>query len=107
MNDVDLPATITAIGALVTALGVILVAYWAYRGKERASKAADLAADAKKEIVAVGDKLYLLDKRVDGRLTELLAQARAEGVSNANLARAEGVAQGEQAQRDRAAVSDQ
>ena len=99
----DIPATITALGAFVTAVGVIVIAYWSYRGKERASRAADDAADAKKEIIAVGDKLYLLDRRVDGRLTELLEGIRAEGISAASLARAEGVAAGEQAQRDRAA----
>ncbi len=99
----DLPATITAIGALVTAVGVILIAYWSYRGKEGASKAADLANDAKKEIIAVGNKVYLLEKRVDGRLTELIEGVRAEGVSASALARAEGKAEGEQAQRDRAA----
>ena len=102
MNDVDIPATITAIGALVTALGVVLIAYWSYRGKERASRAADLAADATKAIVAIGDTIYLLDKRVDGRLTQLLEQVRSEGVVAADLARSEGRAQGEQAQRDRA-----
>jgi len=102
VNDVDIPATITAIGALVTALGVVLIAYWSYRGKERASRAADLAADATKAIVAIGDTIYLLDKRVDGRLTQLLEQVRSEGVVAADLARSEGRAQGEQAQRDRA-----
>ena len=88
------PELITAIAALVAACGGVVAALLSYRGK-------NLAADAKKEIVAVGDKLYLLDKRVDGRLTQLLEQARAEGVTNANLARSEGHAAGEQAQRDR------
>jgi len=102
MSDLDIPATLTASAAVVTALGVILIAYWSYRGKERASKAADFAEDATRAIVAIGDKLYTLDKRVDGRLTQLLEQVRSEGLIAADLARSEGRAQGEQAQRDRA-----
>lgn len=46
-------------------------------------------------------------KLINSRMDELLAAARAEGASQAVIARAEGVAAGEQSQRDRAAPSDQ
>ena len=97
----ELAAIIAAIGGVVTAVGVILIAYWSYRGKERATAAARAASDAAtaaeeshKEIIAVGDKVFRVGEQLDGRLSELLASARL-------ASRAEGVAAGEQAQRDR------
>ena len=102
----DVPAIIAALGGVVTAVGVILVGYWAYRAKERAADAAEAAAKAaaeanaaRSEIMVVGDKIVEVGKALDGRLSELLREARA-------TARAEGMAAGEQAQRDRAAPSD-
>ena len=93
---IDIPATITAIGAVVAAVGVILTAWWAYRAKTQAS-------EATAQITVVGKDVYELGKRVDGRLTELLDAAAAKGVTDAALARAEGQAEGEQKQRDRQA----
>ena len=81
--------TITAIAALVAAIGGIVAAILAHRAKATAEA-------AEKAVVAVGDNVFELGKRMDGPLSELLSTTRA-------LARAEGVAAGEQAQRDRAA----
>ena len=108
----DIAATLTALGTLVAAVGAVLIGLRnsskADAAREKAATAAvaaaaakEAAAESKREIIAVGDKLYLLDKRVDGRLTELLEQARREGIANADLARFEGHQAGEQAQRDR------
>ena len=47
-------------------------------------------------VILVGDRVMQVGDQLDGRLSELLREARA-------LARAEGVAAGEQAQRDRSA----
>ncbi len=91
-------SSLPAITSLVTAIGVIVIAYWTYRGKERAAKAAELAAErdreAKAAIITVGDKVFEVGKALDGRLSQLLAEAKA-------LAHAEGRAEGEQAQRER------
>jgi hypothetical protein len=62
----------------------------------RLDKAETDRAKTEAEVVAVGDKVYALGERLDGPLSELLVTARA-------LARAEGVADGEQRQRDRQA----
>lgn len=107
---VDLPATITAIASVVAAIGLIVTSVLAYLSRratqlaaERATIAADAAVaaqtaaeSAKKEIVATANGIFEVGKKLDGRLTELLASETA-------LARAQGIAQGEQAQRDRAA----
>jgi hypothetical protein len=107
---VDLPATITAIASVIAAIGLIVTGVLAYLARratlaaaERATVAADAAVAAqlaaessKKAIVATQDGIFELGKQIDGRLSELLKSSSA-------LARAEGVAQGEQAQRDRAA----
>ena len=97
---------IVAVAGLVTAIGIVLASFWAYRAKERAARAAELAAtaaqhaaDASTEIMLVHGEIRALGKRVDGRLSELLASSIA-------AARSEGVAAGEQSQRDRAAPSD-
>jgi len=109
----DLPATITALGALVAAVGVILGAWWAYRAKREASEAARAALDgknqiiaAKTEIIRIGDEVFEIGKRVDGRLTELLDAQAAKGVTDAALAHAEGITEGEQRQRDRQAPAE-
>jgi hypothetical protein len=80
---------------------VILLGYWAYRGKERAAVAAEKAAvaaqkaeDAVGEIVAVKGSIFALGKQIDGRLSELLK-------STAALSHAEGVVEGEKNRSDR------
>ena len=91
--NIDIPATITALGALVSAIGVILLAFWSYRAKERAAVAADkatvaaaLAAESQKAIIATKDGIFELGQRVDGRLSELLeltrTSAHAEGMED-------------------------
>ena len=79
MDHIDVPATIAAIGGIISAVGVILIAYWAYRGKVEAEKAAATAREAKQvtddnnsRLVKVGDEVYRLGKQVDGQLTALL-----------------------------------
>ena len=79
MTEIDIPATITAIGGTITAIGVILVAWWAYRGKVEAERAAALAATAKlvtddnnARLIVLDSKVFTLGKQVDGQLTALL-----------------------------------
>lgn len=101
----DLAATITAVATLVAAIGALAVGWRnsraASEAKARAAEAAFAAERAKeaaeasrREIIATKDGVFEVGKRIDGRLSELLKSATA-------LARAEGIAAGEQAQRDR------
>jgi hypothetical protein len=83
----NLPATLTAIAAIIGAIGVILAAYWAYNAKKA-------GMENKGEIAIVKGEIRNVGTRIDGRMDELLRAATASG-------RAEGVAAGEQAQRDR------
>jgi hypothetical protein len=82
-----LPPILTALGALVTACGAVYAAIQARKGRKIANE-----VDAK--IVRIGEDVYEIGRRVDGRLSELLAAEKGQ-------ARAEGVAAGEQSQRDR------
>jgi hypothetical protein len=97
--NIDLPGTITALSLLVTAIGAILAAYWSYRAKQATKDNKAAIDDTKTEIVATKAGLFELGKAVDGRLSKLLEVS----ISNA---RAEGIATGEQSQRDRSAASD-
>jgi hypothetical protein len=81
-------------GTIIAAVAAIYAA-WSAR---QARKAADKSNDG---VIQVDGKLYSLGKQIDGRLSELLAGKDRESVNAVNLARAEGVAQGEQSQRDR------
>jgi len=89
----DLPAVLTALGALVTAFGVIAIAYWSYRGKERAAaavaaaRAAEVAArESQAQIVAIGDKLYRVGDALDGQLTKFTKLVEADALARGNLA---------------------
>lgn len=95
----DLPSIISAIGGVITAIGVILIAFWSYRAKERVADAVKQGKLNEAQIIAVGDTIYALGEKVDGRLTDLLRESKA-------ASRAEGVAAGEQSQRDRHAASE-
>jgi hypothetical protein len=92
----NLPETITALATLVAAIGAILIAYLSYKAKLLAQKASDVAVENQSQLIRVGNDVYEIGKRVDGRLTELLDATRAQGVSEATLARAEGLAAGKQ-----------
>ena len=102
----DLPAILTALAAVIGAIGGIVAAILAYRGKQKAGEAKTASDQNRAEIIAVGDKVYKLGERLDGPLSELMKSIRAEGVSAANAARSEGHAAGEQAQRERQAPAD-
>lgn len=88
----DLASFITAIAALLAAVGGIVAAILAYRARRGVE-------DASLALTVIEGEVREVGERIDGRLTELLKSSSA-------LARAEGVAQGEQSQRDRAAESD-
>jgi hypothetical protein len=81
----DVASIIGAIGACITAVGVILVAWWTYRGRERTAKAAEAAeAEVAAEhntatLVATQAGIYELGRRIDGRMDELLMSARESG----------------------------
>jgi hypothetical protein len=80
---------IAALAALVAAVGGIVAALLAYRAHGKATEAVN-------ELVIVKGQIHEVGAAVDGRLAELLRMAQA-------LSHAEGVALGEQSQRDRAA----
>jgi hypothetical protein len=88
----DGAAIITAVAALIAAIGGIVAAVLAHRARKRVDV-------VEKALITIDGEVREVGKRIDGRLSELLRSSGA-------LARAEGVAQGEQAQRDRSAVSD-
>jgi len=100
------PSILTALAAVIGAIGGIVAAILAYRSKQKAGEAKVATDENRAEIIAVGDKVYALGERLDGPLTELMKSIRAEGVSAANAARSEGHAAGEQAQRERQAPAD-
>ncbi len=89
-----LPPWLVAAAAVVGAISSVMA--WTH-----ARAAHDDAREAKGAIIEVDGKLYRLRDEVDGRLTELLAANKRQADTAASLARAEGVAQGEQAQRER------
>jgi hypothetical protein len=105
MNTVDLPATITALGALVTAVGVIVLGWLSYRAKAAASRAAEKATSAESEAIAsrelldgklieLDGKVFTLGRAVDGRLSKLLELAEANAKIRETSARAEGKLEG-------------
>lgn len=87
-------------GGTVAIIGAIALAYrQSVEAKHLASDAKDAAESARVEIIATKNGIFEVGKQLDGRLSELLISSNA-------AARAEGVAAGEQSQRDRAAPSD-
>lgn len=102
----DIAALIQSLGglagvaALVTAVGILALQV---RSGKKADDAKAAAEDAKAILVNTADGVFELGKAIDGRLSALLAAKEAEFASEIKRARAEGVAAGEQAQRDRAA----
>lgn len=98
----DVLAYITAGGVIVGVI-VTLLNYRASNAARRDAAAAKAAAEtASHGIVEIGGKVYDLGKAVDGRLTQLLEANAAKAAVTADLARAEGVHDGERQQRDRA-----
>jgi len=90
----DLLPWITAAAILVGMAVNLVGAVSAWRARQEA-KRARVAAESSKDVYAVVDEhIVNLGRAVDGRLSELLK-------STERLARAEGVAAGEQSQRDR------
>lgn len=85
---------ITATAAIIGML-IALAAAW------QAAKGRAAAEDAKAGVIIVDGKIFKLDERVDGRLSQLLAANELKATAAADLARSEGHAAGEQAQRDR------
>ena len=90
MSDAVLIAAIGAVGLIFVALLGLLTQIIL----KRFAEAKEAAEQTTATLVEVGDKVFRIGEQVDGRLSELLREARA-------LARAEGIAAGEQAQRDR------
>jgi hypothetical protein len=84
---VDWPGNITAVGGLVTAVGAIVIALRRTNGVKSAADAVAAAAatieESKAEIIATKAGVFEVGERIDGRLTQLLeetrANARAEG----------------------------
>lgn len=86
MNGQDAAGLITAVGTVITALGVILVGWWTYHAKVQASRTETKAKEAKDaaeaslaKLVATEAGIYELGKRIDGRMDELLVSARESG----------------------------
>ena len=80
---------------ICVAVGVSLIGVHQTR---RSRAAAEKARDG---LIEVDGKIYRLDQRVDGRLSQLLASNAQKAEVAIDLARVEGHAAGEQAQRDR------
>jgi hypothetical protein len=88
---------------LVTVIATIIAACSAVYAAWTARKARVAAEKGREGVIEVDGKLYSLGKQIDGRLSELLAGKDRESVAAVRLAHAEGVASGEQSQRDRSA----
>jgi hypothetical protein len=74
---IDIPATIAAIAAVITAVGVIVNAVLIFRTQRAAREAKETAVESKAELVVVGNQIRTLGKAVDGRLTKLLETTEA------------------------------
>ncbi len=95
----SLPAVITAIAAVIGALAALNGAINARRGRKAAQQAAA-------GIIEVDGKVFQLDRRIDGRLSDLLAANKRAADAAEELAHASGFTMGEQAQRDRSAPAE-
>jgi len=95
----DWEAIFQQVSTIVTAVGVIVAAYYSYRAKQRAANAETKVDETKVDLQVIQGEVHEVGERIDGRLSELLD-------ASTKVARAEGVAAGEQAQRDRSAPSD-
>lgn len=100
-----LASVIVALGTLTAAIGALVVAIMNARASTSAREKALLAAAAaetarieaeaaKREIIVVHGEIMEVGKRIDGRLSELLALTE-------KSARAEGVIEGKATQRER------
>jgi hypothetical protein len=86
---IDIPATIAAVAAVITAVGVIVNAVLIFRAAHEARAAKQASAESKAELILVGREVRTLGKAVDGRLSKLLetteaamlAQGREEGTA--------------------------
>jgi hypothetical protein len=98
MDIIDTAAHVSPIVAAIAAVAAAVLGYTNRRkvdaARERAEKAAEAAADAAREVSLVHGEVREVGARIDGRLSELLKSSNA-------LARSEGIAAGEQSQRDR------
>ena len=100
MTD-DITALVTALSALVAAIGAVAAVFVGFLNR-KAAAASKVAAEAAKvaaertdeRLIVVEGAVVEIGPAIDGRLTELLA-------SETGRARAEGIAAGEQQQRDR------
>jgi phosphopantothenate synthetase len=80
----DVPATITALTALIVAVGAFVLNFLKGRAAERSAERAALAAEAalaeaqasKAAVIAVDGKVYALGKQLDGQLSKLLAEIK-------------------------------
>jgi hypothetical protein len=95
------PDLITALTGLASAVGAVAIAYLSYKARKDAAAARKAAVQSQDALVVIEGQIFALGMNVDGRLTQLLATAKAQGVAETALARAEGVTAGEKAQRDR------
>jgi hypothetical protein len=100
----------TALAALLTSVGLLITAVvggWVLYRKVRAEAKADAARvleasdKAHGELVVIKGEVRSLGEKVDGRLTQLIKSMDATSAAEVKVARAEGVALGEQSQRDR------
>jgi len=92
-----------AAATFIAALGAFAVA-WRNRKVAEAAKLA--AEDSKSTLIEVKGQIFELGKAVDGRLSKLLEQTEARGKAEGRALHAEGVVQGEQAERDRTTNGD-
>ena len=99
-----------AAATFIAALGAFAVAWRNRNRADRATKAAEAAKaaaeDGKATLVDIKGQIFELGKAVDGRLSKLLEQTEARGKAEGRALHAEGVVQGEQAERDRTTNGD-
>jgi len=84
------------VASFLTCVLALFAAWNAYQARRSAVKAAE-------GLIEIDGKVFSLSKSVDGRLSALLAAKDDKAASDIGLARAQGHAEGEQAQRDRSA----
>jgi len=89
----------------ITAGGAVIATFVTVLNYRQARRAREASEHAKDVLIEVDGKVVNLGRNMDGALTRLLESKDREARSAADLARSEGHAAGEQAQRDRASDS--
>lgn len=73
----NLPQIFGALGTLITAVGVILIGFWAHKAKTQSTQNAETLVGLKAQGTEHGEQIKTIGENVDGKMEQLL-QARSD-----------------------------